>query len=140
MGPLRFRFRKFGGEMKPLEPELWAKAIESWPDGIVYVELQDEKRAHTRQQEKFWWGVVVPFVLELWKQERGWTVTPSPEVVHDGFVRAVFGVLDTPLGAARRSSTTLTLEEYSQLIEAAHEHVLERFPEVSDRFPTTEVS
>lgn len=120
-----FRFSKRGGKLKPFDPELWAQAIEEWPEGVLYVELQDEKRAHTRQQEKFWFGVICPFIAELWKAEMGWAVVPAnaKDIVHDTVMRAVYGEIDTPLGKARKSSKVLTLEQYSELIEWAKEYV-----------------
>lgn len=104
-----------------------AYAVKQWKTDVINVELQDERRMHSRAQERFWWGVMIPAVLELWRQEKEWTVLPEKGVVHGAFVRAVFGVVETPLGPERRSSTGLTLEEYSQLIEAAREHALTKY-------------
>lgn len=104
-----------------------AYAIKSWKTDVINVELQDERRMHSRQQEKFWHGVICPAVAELWRQDKEWSFTPDKGVVHGAFMVAVFGVVRTPVGEARRSSTTLTLEEYSQLIEAAREHAWTKY-------------
>ena len=42
-------------------------------------------------------------------------------------MRTIFGVLVTPMGEARKSSKRLTLEQYSELIEAGAEHLLEKY-------------
>jgi hypothetical protein len=104
-----------------------AHALKTWKTDKIHVELQDERRMHTRQQEKFWYGVVVPIIAQCWKSEKGWAVLPDKSVVHGRLVGTVFGMVDTPLGPERRSSTTLTLEEYGQLIEYASEYLKDKY-------------
>ena len=123
---VNIRCRRIGDVLAGIDSGATA-VIRSWKSDVVNVELQDERRAHSRQQEKFWWAIIVPAIGELWRQEKGWSVAPDKSVVHGAFVQAVFGMVDTPLGPTRRSSTTLTLDEYSQLISAAHEHAWTKY-------------
>lgn len=123
---VHIRCRRVGDALVPADMGS-AFLLKAWKSDVMNVELQDDRRAHSRQQEKFWHGVICPVVAELWRQDKEWSFAPSKGLVHGAFMAAVFGLVKTPVGEARRSSTTLTLEEYSQLIDAAREHALEKY-------------
>lgn len=123
---VHIRCRRVMDSLVPLDTAS-AYAIKAWPKDVIDVELQDARRMHSRQQEKFWWGVAVPIIMECWRHEKEWAVAPSKDVAHGALVRAVFGEIQTPLGPERRSSKDLTLEEYSQLIEWARDYLLTKY-------------
>lgn len=123
---VNIRCRRVADSLVPADTAA-AFAIKAWKSDLINVELQDEKRMHSRQQAKFWWGIVVPTISELWRQEKGWAVAPDKSVIHGAIVGAVFGLVETPLGPTRRSSTTLTLEEYMELIDWAKSYCLEKY-------------
>lgn len=112
--------------LRPISPEGEAVLL-SHQGRVVKVEILTPKQIHTRQQEKYWWAVMVPLILACWTQEMGWAVTPDKEVAHGRMVAAVFGTVDTPLGQERVSSRNLTIEQYSQLIEAGREYLLTKY-------------
>lgn len=122
-----FRGRIIDGEFRADDPATRRELLLEWPHPVIYESLQDEERIRTRQQEKFWHGVVVPIVEQCWMHEKGWAAPPAKGVVHGALVRAVFGEIETPLGPERRSSTTLTIKEYGTLIEWAGDYLLRKY-------------
>lgn len=114
------------GSLRPVTPEGEAVCLSS-EGRVVKVEILTPKQLHTRAQANYWHGVMVPTILACWKAEKEWTVTPDHDTVHGRLVAAVFGMVDTPLGQERRSSRNLTVEQYSQLIEAGKEHLWTRY-------------
>lgn len=133
-----FRGRAVNGMFFPDDERAYRAALIDWPRAVVFVRLEDEERVHTRQQEKFWHGAVVPFFEELWMIEMGWAARPPKGTVHGALVRACFGTVETPLGEERRSSAGFTLREYSLLIDWAKEYALDKYPKA--RFPEPETA
>jgi hypothetical protein len=114
------------GTLRPISPEGEAFVL-SKERQVVKAEFLTPKQIHSRAQECYWHGVMVPCILACWKAEKEWSVTPNHDTVHGRLVAAVFGMIDTPLGPERMSSTKLTIEQYTQLIEAGKEHLWDRY-------------
>lgn len=131
-GPFRCRVRD--GRLEPFEASVWQAVLKEFGDRVVYVELEDEKRMRTRQQEKLWHGVCVPTLCAFWTERALWKLPASGkashDACHDAWMRIVFGEVQTPVGRARRSSTGLTIEEYGQLIDAASEYLRGQKPPI----------
>lgn len=124
-------FLAIEGSLRPVSPEGEAVCL-AHRGQIVRMELMTPRKLHTRQQEKFWWAVAVPTILACWRAKKGWSVLVedadgAKRVVHDMVMRQVFGEVETPLGNARKSSTTLAIEEYSRLIDWAAVYLREEF-------------
>lgn len=119
-------FLAHDGCLRPITPE--GEALCAGRQGhVVKVDILTPKQIHSRAQENYWHGVMVPCILACWKAEKEWSVTPNHDTVHGRLVAAVFGMIDTPLGPERMSSTKLTIEQYTQLIEAGKEHLWDRY-------------
>jgi hypothetical protein len=114
------------GALRPISPEGEAVVL-SKQGQVVKVEILTPKQIHSRQQENYWHGVIVPMILACWLNEKEWAVQPTHESVHGRLVRAVFGEVDTPLGPERKSSTNLTIEQYSELIENGKNYLWARY-------------
>lgn len=112
-----FRCRIVDGELMPFDVAAWRETLRSWPHQILYAELQDEKRIRTNRQNRYWWRVCIPAIAECWQHDKAWAAPPPASTVHGALVQAVFGTVDTPLGPQRVSSTQLTTEQFSELIE-----------------------
>jgi hypothetical protein len=108
--------------LRPISPEGEA-AVLSKQGQVVKVEILSPKQIHSRQQERYWFGVIVPMILACWLNEKEWAVEPDKETVHGRLVAAVFGMIETPLGPERVSSRHLTVEQYSQLIQAGKDYL-----------------
>ena len=125
------------GSLRPVTPEGEAVLL-SHQGRVVKVEILTPRQIHTRQQEKFWWGPMLSTIRACWAEEMGWTVLPVKDVIHGRLVAAVFGTVDTPLGPERVSSRDLTVEQYSQLIQAGTEHLWNKYkvpaPEPNEDF------
>ena len=119
-------FLAVDGSLRPISPEGEAVVLSN-SGRVVKVEILTPKQIHTRQQEKYWWAVIVPMILACWAHEMGWTVLPDKEVVHGRLVSAVFGTVDTPLGPERVSSRNLTVEQYTKLIEAGKDYLWAKY-------------
>ena len=124
-------FLVFEGSLQPVTPEGEAVCL-AYRGQVLHVEVLTPRTLHTRLQEKYWWSVGVPTILACWRAKRGWSVVVesserAKQVVHDAVMREVFGEVETPLGTARKSSTTLTVEQYSQLIDWAAKYLLDEF-------------
>jgi hypothetical protein len=71
---------------------------------------------------RYWWVAIVDTVRDIWQRERGYLI--PKEAVHGALV-TVFGggLVDTPLGPARTRSSTKTVREFNEMVEAAREYV-----------------
>ena len=82
------------------------------------IDLVITKRKYTRtnNQNRFWWGVVVPMFAEAC----GYAVREH-EAVHDELVRVLVGLKpdSNPALQIRQSTTDLTTEQFNELIEQA---------------------
>ena len=121
-------FLSVNGSLQPITPEGEA-LVESLRGRVEPFEHLTPQRLKTRQQERYWWGPVLGLIVACWKSDPAfdWSISPSKDHVHDAFMRAVFGTVQTPMGEARNSSTKLTLEQYGQLIEAGGEHLMDKY-------------
>jgi hypothetical protein len=115
------------GFLEPFSPQLWREAIKLFEGRTVYVTFEDEARARTSSQNRYWFGIVVPAIGECWKREKGWAAVPDKGVIHDALVRALFGTTETPLGPARRSSRDLTTQQFTDLIEWTRDYAREKY-------------
>ncbi len=115
----------------------WLDALDKRVGGKrFWVELLSEAQIRSSQQNKYWWGVVVDTVAQLWdvdgwrwKMANGVEVPLPKEAVHDALVTAFGGgVVATPLGKARRRSTAeMSVEDFSVLIENVKEYALHKY-------------
>lgn len=125
MQPFKCRIEK--GELKPLDLRAWRSALKAWAQPFVWVDFQTEERVRSNAQNAYWWAVVVPAIGQCWAKEREWALAPHPTVIHGALISACFGTDETPLGRERRSSTTLTTKEFTDLIEWAREYALRKY-------------
>ena len=108
------------------DQQRWAHWLTKHRGQLIEVELRDAKAIRSNRQNKFWWAVVIPLVRGQWEREKATLI--SPEFVHDALVGAFGGDWrDTPLGRARRSSTDMTIEEFSKLIEQTSEYLKDQY-------------
>lgn len=121
------RVRVVDGTLQPFDPASYREAALHWSKVTAWVRLEDEERVHTRQQEKFWHGVVVRMIEDQWMREMKWAARPAKGFVHGKLVELCFGTFPTPEGPSRRSSTGLTLKEYSELIDWADAYLWEKY-------------
>jgi hypothetical protein len=96
--------------------------LEFFPDRRIQDWLK--KRPHqtairSARQNRYWYGVVVQTVNEIWTREAR-RETPYPKgAVHGALVGAFGGDwVETPLEIVRPSSAELTVAEFSQMIDA----------------------
>ena len=117
-------------------------AAEKWCaarlDQRIEAELRDAAAIRSSQQNRFWYGCVVPFVADQWHSEGRRMVTdagaemPLPRwAVHDALLLAFGGpMVSTPLGMARKSSADLTVKQFSELIETVAAYALKEYRSV----------
>lgn len=124
-------FLSVKGSLRPITPEGEA-LVESLQGRVVSWEYLPPQRLKTRQQEKFWHGPMCAAIAACWATDpnQEWLISPTKTIVHDAFMRAVFGEVETPLGKARHTSSKLTIQQYGQLIKAGQDHLVERYPGV----------
>jgi len=92
----------------------------------IEIELRDEAAIRSNRQNRYWFGVVVQFFRDEWEREGH--VVPR-DVVHDVLVRT-FADIDetkTPLGNGRRSTRSMTVAEFSKLIDTVGEYALHKY-------------
>lgn len=125
-----------GIELQVYDLDRWHHALERrFGKGRFYVELRDEAEERSSQQNRYWWGVIVKAVREQWIREGVQIVTESgvempipKEQVHDALVTAFGGgMVRTPLGRARKGSSSMSVEEFGHLIEVTSEWWHDRY-------------
>ena len=110
------------GSLRPISPEGEAVCL-SKQGQVVKAEILTPRQIHSRRQENYWHGVIVPMILACWLAEKEWAIPPDHGTVHGRLVGVVFGMVDTPLGPERLSSTPLTIQQYSTLIKRGVEYL-----------------
>lgn len=124
------------GALEVYDQAAWRQALQRKAGKRVWVELLSEAQVRSSQQNRYWWAVVVATVSDLWEREglrmrtgEGVQIPLPKEVIHDALVTAFGGgVVETPLGKARRKSTPqMTVDEFSALIDATKEYVLHKY-------------
>lgn len=85
--------------------------------------LQRRKKKRSSSQNAFWWGVVVP----MFAKQCGY-LPSEHDAVHDELIRVLLGLKPDshPALKIRRSSTTLTTQEFNELIEHAQVFAAEK--------------
>jgi hypothetical protein len=112
----------------------WTKALQRLKGKRVWVELLDEAKERSRQQNKYlhW---VIDRVRELWASPtrlRVGVLVPNDErkiVSHKAAHHALLSVFgpyeDTPIGKGRKSETQYTVEECSEVTEKIRAYALD---------------
>ena len=117
-----------GGVLQVYDEAKWHQALDKRSGKRVWVELLSEAQIRSNQQNRRWWGLIVPAVQECWQRDRGDTLPLPKEAVHDALVAAFGGgMVKTPLGRARRSTTSMSTEEFTALMEAVEEYALHKY-------------
>lgn len=93
----------------------------------VWLRILDERQVRTDQQNRYWWVAIVATIRDLWWKRSGAALPLPKEAVHAALVQSLCGLVDTPLGAVRVQSKTLTTAEFTDLIEGARAYALETF-------------
>ena len=113
-----------GGVLQVYDESRWRMALDKRAGKRVCVELLSEAQIRSSQSNRFWWAVCVKTVQECWQLERGDTLPLPKEHVHDALVMAFGGgLVETPLGRARKSTASMSVEEFSALIEATADYL-----------------
>ncbi len=124
-----------GGVLQVYDEAKWRQTLDKRVGKRVTVELLNEAQMRSNQVNRYWWGVCVKTVQECWhlaKVEAGEAhindLPMAKEHVHDALVTAFGGgMVETPLGKARKSSASMTVEEFSALIEATADYLNTRY-------------
>lgn len=116
------------GSLRVYVHERWAGWLAERKGQRLEVELRDEAAIRSNRQNRYWWAVCVKTVQECWQLERGDRLPLPKEHVHDALVMAFGGgLVETPLGRTRKSSASMTVEEFSKLIEATAEYLHHKY-------------
>lgn len=113
MKATRIVTRVTGGHLNPLVRRQLAGLLAKVKDGTdVVIELHAVERRRTAAQNDYFWAAIVP-----WAKDEG----HNPDDLKRDILGTVFGWKDSPLGETRvplkPSSSSLTVEEFSELIE-----------------------
>ena len=108
--------------------ERWSGWLEKHPGQSINFEVLLKGQPRSGAQNRYWWGVIVPFFQQVWQEERQTEVPYPKEVVHDVMVRTfVDRYYETPLGTARPSTAQLTTAEFTKLIDDAREYAWQKY-------------
>lgn len=77
----------------------------------MFLTLEPERLQRTTQQNRWYWGMVVPLVADYLSQGR--EVPLSNDQAHYVLKSAFLGVEETPLGTVPKSTRRLSVEEFS---------------------------
>jgi hypothetical protein len=108
--------------------EKWSGWLSKRKGQRVEVELRDEAAIHSDRQRRYWFGVVVQTVSDIWTREKD-RETPFPkEAVHGALVGA-FGPewTETPFGRERASFASMKKDEVRELIDRVAEWLKDRY-------------
>jgi hypothetical protein len=92
---------------------------------LVSVEVVRPKDKRSLEQNAYWHGPILSLVGDCWEEARG--VRYPKDAIHSALVGECFGYTDTPMGPVRRSSASLTVEEFSHLIDWTREELWQRY-------------
>ncbi len=117
-----------GGVLQVYDESRWRRALDKRTGKRVTVELLSEAQLRSSQANRYWWAVCVQTVQECWQLERGERLPLPKEAVHDALVMAFGGdSVKTPLGRARKSTGSMSGEEFSALIEATADYLNSKY-------------
>lgn len=107
----------------------WAKALQRNRGKRVELELRNETEVRSDRANRYWWGVVIPFVAEQWGRTRQSDAPVDKHVIHDALVGALSPVepIETELGLVRPRSSQMSVAEFSQMIEAVREWAFQKY-------------
>lgn len=123
------------GSLLIFSEEAWKKALAKRAGQRVEVELRSEAQIRSARQNRFFHGPVLDFVASLWWKDGVRYRTPDgadlplpKEAVKDALVTAFGGgLIQTPLGKARRRSTAdMTVAEFSEMLERIGDYCLHK--------------
>lgn len=132
------RFSAFSdGTLRVRNPEQWSEWLVKRKGQRLEVELRDEAAIRSSRQNRYYWGVCIPFIQECWQRDSGAALPLPKDAVHDALVRALAETEEqmTPLGPGRRSSSSMTVAEFTRLIDAVREYALTKY---ESHIPTPE--
>jgi hypothetical protein len=98
------------GELQIAEPLVWRAYLARLRGQVVYVVLEKLRQTRTAQQNRRYWGMLVPLASEILSLPLDLPL--SNEQTHEVLKGAFIGHLDTALGKAPKSSRSLNIEEY----------------------------
>ncbi len=107
-------------------PAVWAAALSDLRGQPVIVTLEKPKKRRSNSQNAYWYGVVVPFFLELWSRARRYPHGLRPytkDQVHEVLVEALAGCEDGPLPGTRIRLRTRDMDTatFAKLVDRARE-------------------
>ena len=118
------------GSFRPWDNHRWVEWLRKHKGQRIEVELRDEKAIRSSRQNRYWWGVIVPFFADQFQRERGDALPLPHDVVHDVLV-FTFATgersRETPFGTGRRSSASMTTVVFTEMIDRARESARERY-------------
>ena len=109
------------GDLRPLRPDR-ARSLAEREGKRLLIREVDAGEIRRERANRYWWAACVDTVRDLWQRERGHLI--PKEAVHGALV-TVFGggLVETPLGPARTRSSTKTVREFNEMVEATREYV-----------------
>ena len=109
------------GDLHPRQPDR-ARGLSAHTGQGLMVRIVDAGEIRRDRANRYWWAACVGTVRDIWQRERG--ILIPKEAVHGALV-TVFGggLVETPLGPARTQSSTKTVREFNEMVEATREYV-----------------
>lgn len=106
-----------GGDLRPTDPGR-ARALGERQGEVLVVREMTPAQIRSERQSRYWFVAIVRTVRDIWIR-RGLIPTLTPkEAVHDALMTCFGGgLVPTPLGPARTSSTTKTVKEFLAITE-----------------------
>ena len=115
------------GKLVPDAPTVWLASLRELAGKRVRVAISTERKMKTTGQLAYWRGVIVPFFVDLWSQQRRYPngLPPyDPEQVHEILVKHIIGYEEEngPLGEpVRKKTRNSDTAEMARLIDGARE-------------------
>lgn len=118
--PERFGGKVDAGKLVLDDPVRWTGALARLAGQRVFLTVERERIQRTTQQNRWYWGMVVPLVADFLSQGR--ELPLSNDQAHYVLKSAFLGVDETPLGPVPKSTRKLSVEEFSTYCEKIVSH------------------
>lgn len=99
------------GEMQIAEPLVFRASLRRLKGQVVYVLVEPLKYGRSADQNRRYWGLLVPLAAEVLSADR--PLPLSKDQTHEVLKLAFIGHEQTALGPVPKSSAALTVEEFA---------------------------
>lgn len=106
--------------LRPVNFRQWREAMAAHQGQRVVVTVERHHDRRSSQQNRWYWGAIVPAVAGHLSQGRALPL--SDDQAHHVLKSAFIGVEDTPLGPVPKSSAALTMAAFSAYCDAIVAH------------------